>query len=69
MQFHRVVGVTALTRLLLREIIKPPQFNKTMTTKLFEHYRSIAYINFENFQNFPLCLAHVPVNAIDFSIA
>ena len=30
----------ALTRLSLREIIKPPQFNETMRTKLFAHYRS-----------------------------
>ena len=42
LQFHRVVGVeSVLTGLSLREIIKPPQLNETMTSKLFKDYRSM----------------------------
>ena len=40
-QFHRVVGLRALTGLSLREIIKPPQLHESMTSKLFKYYRSM----------------------------
>ena len=54
----------ALTRLSLGEIIKPPQFNETMRTKLFKHYRSIFT---KIFETVPFGLR--TFTAIDFSIA
>ena len=40
-QYYTDQWLRALTRLSLREIIKPPQLNKTMTSKLFKDYRSM----------------------------
>ena len=41
MLFHRVVG-DALTRLSLREIVKPPQFNETFYVLLFNIYINLS---------------------------
>ena len=49
---RRLLQITGLSS---REIIKPPQFNETMLS--FN-----VYINFKNFQNLPLWLAHVHSN-------